>query len=45
MITTMYGVFVVWTWGLVSGVVIGAAIAILVARIENIRLGSKKDES
>lgn len=35
----MAEVFFTWVWGFIPGVLVGMALAILVARIENTKLG------
>lgn len=36
---TMFEVFFTWVWGFAPGVLVGIALAIFVARIENAKLG------
>lgn len=35
----MTEIFFLWVWGLLSGLPIGVALAIFIARIENVKLG------
>lgn len=38
----MAEVFFIWMWGFIPGALVGVALAILVARIENTKLGGDK---
>lgn len=42
MVFSMFEVFYTWVWGFVPGVLVGIALAIFVARIENVKLGGDK---
>ena len=40
----MYDIFFTWVWGFLPGVMVGIALAILVARIERVKVGGVTHE-